>query len=102
MSQLATKQQQQAISTTKLFVQIQYVLLDHLQKQKVQFTTVVSKAAKLSPKTNSKSMGGILQSSSDLDAMLSWFTVCRVEQGQQEYLHHLQIDPYRCETLSSQ
>ena len=49
---LATKQQQQAISTTKLFVQIQYVLLE---KQKVQFTTVakVSKAVKLSPETNS-------------------------------------------------
>ena len=59
--------------------------IDHLQKQKVQFTTVVSEAAKLSPKTNSEPMGGILQSSSEfhaiLYAMLSWFTACRVEQG---------------------
>ena len=63
---------------------MKYVVLYNLQKQKEQFTTVVSKAAKLSPKTNSKPMGGILQSSSEFDAIfhaMSWFTVCRVEQG---------------------
>ena len=69
----------QPISTTKLFVQIKYVVLDNFQKQKVQFTTVV--CSESITKTNSKPMGGILQSSLEFHTTLSWFTVCKVEQG---------------------